>query len=188
MIQNDPKMTCQENASSNDWLVYLAGGGWCYDLESCEGRFNGSLFPHQACSSSTQSKPCFMSSKDRWWVMVVENDLPPKWMIYCFLQWKLLLESCWMNMMRLIRRLAFSLQMWQDYPPACGKSLGSFSSLPWSAGLTCCRRPEFPVGLKVAWFSSMPCCPDSQSGFSGHILEIILQVGVGSFFDICTYI
>jgi len=54
----------QENASSNDWLVYLAGGGWCYDLESCEGRFNGSLFPHQACSSSTQSKPCFMSSKD----------------------------------------------------------------------------------------------------------------------------
>ncbi len=130
------KVTCQENASSNDWLVYLAGGGWCYDLESCEGRFNGSNFPHQACSSSNQSKPCFMSSKDLWWVMVVENDLPPKWMVNrCLcLQWKLLLESCWMKMMSLIQRLAFSLHMWQDYPPACGKSLGSFSSLTWSPG------------------------------------------------------
>mmetsp|Transcript_1676 Transcript_1676/g.2029 ORF Transcript_1676/g.2029 Transcript_1676/m.2029 type:complete len:104 (-) Transcript_1676:6-317(-) len=31
----------KENSSSNDWLVYLAGGGWCYDLDSCQGRFDG---------------------------------------------------------------------------------------------------------------------------------------------------
>lgn len=28
----------QENISSSEWVVYLAGGGWCYDLESCQGR------------------------------------------------------------------------------------------------------------------------------------------------------
>lgn len=45
-------------------LIYLAGGGWCYDLESCEGRFNGTLFPHSACATSSISRPCYMSSKD----------------------------------------------------------------------------------------------------------------------------
>ncbi|CAL1131554.1 unnamed protein product [Cladocopium goreaui] len=54
----------QENISSSEWVVYLAGGGWCYDLESCQGRFDGSLFPRQPCDSSNESVPCWMSSKD----------------------------------------------------------------------------------------------------------------------------
>lgn len=54
----------QENTSSPDWLVYLAGGGWCYDAASCQGRFDGHLFPNHPCNSSNQSMPCFMSNKD----------------------------------------------------------------------------------------------------------------------------
>ena len=53
----------QENTSSPDWLVYLAGGGWCYDAASCQGRFDGHLFPNHPCNSSNQSMPCFMSNK-----------------------------------------------------------------------------------------------------------------------------
>ena len=81
-------MPHEENISSSEWVVYLAGGGWCYDLESCQGRFDGSLFPRQPCDSSNESVPCWMSSKvgashgailvvihrDEWWWMVMNGD------------------------------------------------------------------------------------------------------------------
>jgi O-palmitoleoyl-L-serine hydrolase len=50
--------------TSNDWLVYLSGGGQCYDAESCSRRFCGEAFPHHDCRSSNTTAPCFMSSKD----------------------------------------------------------------------------------------------------------------------------
>jgi len=50
--------------SSIDWLVYLAGGGWCHDAASCAAREDGTAYPHQACATSSTSSPCFMSSKD----------------------------------------------------------------------------------------------------------------------------
>ncbi|KAH8050662.1 pectin acetylesterase [Aureococcus anophagefferens] len=50
--------------SSKTFLVYLSGGGQCYDAASCAGRGDGSLYPHHNCSTSDASKPCFLSSKD----------------------------------------------------------------------------------------------------------------------------
>lgn len=54
----------EANTSSREWLVYLAGGGWCHDHESCAAREDGTAFPHQSCNTSTLSSPCFMSNKD----------------------------------------------------------------------------------------------------------------------------
>lgn len=70
----DDKAVCNDGSSAsyyfkdNDnpklWVVYLAGGGWCYDLPSCTARFDGSDYPHHDCRNSSLSKPCFMSNKD----------------------------------------------------------------------------------------------------------------------------
>ncbi|KAH8070288.1 pectin acetylesterase [Aureococcus anophagefferens] len=38
--------------SSKTFLVYLSGGGQCYDAASCAGRGDGSLYPHHNCSTS----------------------------------------------------------------------------------------------------------------------------------------
>lgn len=54
----------KDNGNRKLWVVYLAGGGWCYDEESCAGRFNGTSYPHHDCSNSSSASPCFMSSKD----------------------------------------------------------------------------------------------------------------------------
>ena len=51
-------------AESTTFLVYLAGGGQCYDEASCVARGNGSQYPHHDCAASNESKPCFLSSKD----------------------------------------------------------------------------------------------------------------------------
>ena len=49
---------------NNTWVVYLAGGGQCYDQDSCQGRWNGTSYPHHNCDESSEDSPCFMSSKD----------------------------------------------------------------------------------------------------------------------------
>lgn len=54
----------KDNGNRNHWMVYLAGGGWCYDADSCAGRYNGSQYPHHDCRNSSEALPCFMSSKD----------------------------------------------------------------------------------------------------------------------------
>lgn len=54
----------KDNGNPSLWVVYLAGGGWCYDAKSCADRFDGTGYPHHDCSSSSESAPCFMSSKN----------------------------------------------------------------------------------------------------------------------------
>jgi len=54
----------KDNNNTKLWVVYLAGGGWCYDYASCAARYNGSEYPHQDCDNSSVTAPCFMSSKD----------------------------------------------------------------------------------------------------------------------------
>jgi hypothetical protein len=54
----------KDNGNPSLWVVYLGGGGWCYDEKSCAGRFDGSGYPHHDCSNSSEASPCFMSSKD----------------------------------------------------------------------------------------------------------------------------
>lgn len=54
----------KDNSNTKLWVVYLSGGGWCYDYESCAARYNGSEYPHHDCGSSSVAAPCFMSSKD----------------------------------------------------------------------------------------------------------------------------
>jgi len=54
----------KDNGNPDLWIVYLAGGGWCYDRDSCVQRFNGTEYPHHDCSNSSEASPCFMSSKD----------------------------------------------------------------------------------------------------------------------------
>lgn len=49
---------------SDTWVVYLGGGGMCYDEVSCAARWDGSEYPEHDCSTSDSSAPCFMSSKD----------------------------------------------------------------------------------------------------------------------------
>lgn len=61
---NTPAAYYFKKGSTPVWVVYLAGGGWCYDAESCKARESGSEYPHHNCSSSTVSKPCFMSNKN----------------------------------------------------------------------------------------------------------------------------
>lgn len=54
----------KDNGHPTLWLVYLSGGGWCYDEKSCTARLDGTGYPHHDCSNSSQSSPCFGSSKD----------------------------------------------------------------------------------------------------------------------------
>jgi hypothetical protein len=54
----------KDNGNPHLWVVYLAGGGWCFDKVSCQERYNGTEYPHHDCSSSSEAAPCFMSSKD----------------------------------------------------------------------------------------------------------------------------
>lgn len=54
----------KDNSNPKLWLVYLAGGGWCYDFKSCAARYSGTEYPHHNCSNSSLTAPCFMSSKD----------------------------------------------------------------------------------------------------------------------------
>ena len=49
---------------SSLYMVYLGGGGWCYDSASCASRNDGTGYPYSDCASSSVDNPCFMSSKD----------------------------------------------------------------------------------------------------------------------------
>lgn len=54
----------KDNSNPKLWLVYLAGGGWCYDLTSCAARYSGAGYPRHNCANSSLTAPCFMSNKD----------------------------------------------------------------------------------------------------------------------------
>mmetsp|Transcript_32389 Transcript_32389/g.85087 ORF Transcript_32389/g.85087 Transcript_32389/m.85087 type:complete len:418 (-) Transcript_32389:112-1365(-) len=54
----------KSTTGSKTWLVYLGGGGMCYDAESCAARYDGTEYPEHDCATSDSSAPCFMSSKD----------------------------------------------------------------------------------------------------------------------------
>lgn len=43
-------------------LIYLAGGGQCWDATSCMQRYNGTAYPYHDCRNASQQ--CYMSSKD----------------------------------------------------------------------------------------------------------------------------
>ncbi|KAJ8609818.1 hypothetical protein CTAYLR_008115 [Chrysophaeum taylorii] len=69
----DPLAVCNDGSpasyyfregSAKKWLVYLAGGGECWDEVSCEMRENGTAYPYHDCATSSVESPCFMSSKD----------------------------------------------------------------------------------------------------------------------------
>ena len=52
-------------AGRGKWLIYLGGGGQCWDEASCQARWDGSAYPHHACDGAPNAtQPCFMSSRD----------------------------------------------------------------------------------------------------------------------------
>lgn len=70
----EPEAVCNDGTSAAyywkrgsdpmTYLIYLGGGGQCWDMESCRARYNGTAYPYHDCYSSSTASPCFMSSKD----------------------------------------------------------------------------------------------------------------------------
>lgn len=68
----DPLAVCNDgtraayyySAGDDTVLIYLGGGGQCWDATSCMERFNGSAYPYHDCRNSSIEAPCYLSSKD----------------------------------------------------------------------------------------------------------------------------